>query len=134
VTRKLFSDDFVTLTFEKDASLVRYARSSRAYDSMDQVTRSHDAILDAILRLPRGACVLLLDVRAAPPRNDESFEGAIAVYGKKMFAHVRRHAVLVRTAAGRLQVARIERGHGRRQAPVFDHEATALRYLGLAVS
>jgi hypothetical protein len=72
---------------------------------------------------------LLLDVRDAPPRNDDEFEREI---GRALEAFLPRfvaHATLVKSAAGLLQVRRIEKARGPSQRPVFEDEWAAIAYL-----
>lgn len=76
---------------------------------------------------------LLIDSRAAPPRNDPEFELEIV----RAFAGFSRvfvaRAALIKSAAGKLQVRRLSREvWADDTAPVvFTHEDEALSYLGV---
>ena len=71
---------------------------------------------------------LLFDLREAPSRNDPEFEAAIKRVRDRAFARFAKVAVLVRSAAGKLQVQRMNRGQ---PAPVavFDDEDRAFDHL-----
>jgi hypothetical protein len=72
---------------------------------------------------------LLLDLRRAPPRNDDGFESIINGGIGPFVGRFGRHAVLVRTMVGKLQVKRLAVARGHEDANVFDDEAAALAYL-----
>lgn len=67
----------------------------------------------------------LLDLRAGPGRNDADFEAASRELRQSILSQFSRVAILVRSAAGKLQVKRLSEGEG----AVFLDEAEALRYL-----
>ena len=67
----------------------------------------------------------LLDLRAGPGRNDPDFEAASRELRQSILSQFTRVAILVRSAAGKLQVKRLSEGEG----AVFLDEAEALRYL-----
>ena len=54
-----------------------------------------------------GTWALLLDVRRAPARLEEGFDRALSVHFEPLMARFRRRAVVVRSAAGLLQVHRV---------------------------
>ena len=75
----------------------------------------------------RRALVLLLDMRAAPFRNDIDFETAANTHPQRFARGFLRMAVLVRTAAGRLQAQRYFRQRGLEIAAFTEEiEATSL--------
>jgi hypothetical protein len=127
----LFDDPLVRLTFDAGAGLLRYERSALPYPTTDDLRRVHDAMVEVMLRLPKRAHVILVDLRLAPPRNDDEYEATIEGYMDALFAYFRAYAILVKTAAGRLQVLRLERRHGQAHPSqaVFHEEAEALAYL-----
>lgn len=125
----MHDDPLVRVTVDADAGLLRYERSSLPFPSLDEVKRVHDELLKAVLGLPRKVYVVLLDLRLAPPRNDDAYEATIEGYMTLILGHFRAYAILVKTAAGRLQVLRLERRAGRPTQTVFHEEEEALAYL-----
>jgi hypothetical protein len=129
VPEVLFDDPLLRLTLDRDAGIARYERTARAYPSIDDVGRVHDALVAVVLGQPRGAYTILVDLRLAPPRNDEAYEATIEGYMDLLIGHFRAYAILVKTAAGRLQVLRLEKRASRPTHAVFHDEAEALAYL-----
>jgi hypothetical protein len=129
VTRTLFEDEYITLTLDEARSLVRYIRSDVPFTSMTVMRALHARIAALI---PEDAGLkLLLDVRQAPSRNDPEFETEIMRAFGTFLPKFDAHAVVARTAAGRLQAQRLERQHNTKEPGVFDNEAEALRFLGM---
>ena len=107
-------------------------RSSERFDSIEDVRALHERVADAALSVPRNGLSLLFDLREAPARNDEAFEREIMRAIQTFMPRFVRHAVLVKSAVGRLQTQRLARERGDRSPPMFTDEAEALRYLGAA--
>jgi hypothetical protein len=127
----LLDDPLLRVTLDVDAGMVRYERTEQPYPSIGELRRVHDALAAVAARLPHGRYAILLDVRRAPPRNDDDYETTIEAYIDLLMRQFQPSAVLVRTAAGRLQVNRLERRAARAASPVFHDEAEALAYLGV---
>lgn len=72
---------------------------------------------------------LLVDVRLAPGNNDPSFESRIHLFRNELAALFPVIATVVATAAGRLQISRMNRERGDRKQSVFLDETEALQYL-----
>jgi hypothetical protein len=131
VGRVLFEDRFVSVTFDEGQHLVRYVRTREAYPAVDVMNASNAAIAQAVAWVPRGTLKLLLDLRDAPPRNDDDFENAASKALTGFVPTFRAHAVLMRTAVGRLQAQRMARRDGATPTHVFTTEAEALAHLGV---
>ena len=71
---------------------------------------------------------MLVDLRAAPGRNDPDFENAMAKQRLELLRGFAAIAILVQTAAGQLQISRIGREDGVDVA-VFTDEFTAITWL-----
>ena len=82
----------------------------------------------AALRKFRGLR-LLVDVRLAPGNNDPAFESRIHMFRNELAGLFPVIATVVATAAGRLQISRMNRERGERRQAVFLDEAEALQYL-----
>jgi hypothetical protein len=127
MTKVLYKDEWVTLSFDAATRLMRYTRSDVPYATLADMDRSHAALGAAVPHIAPGT-KLLIDVRLAHPRNDAEFEAKTnsALTGfLKPFA---KHATLLRTAVGKLQTARLARARGT-TSHAFDDEAKALAYL-----
>jgi len=108
---------------------VRLERTPVPFASLEEIVSLGDEV-NSELRAAAGPGVkMLLDFRHGPPgRNDPAFEAAVErsrAMLSSLFEHV---GVLVGSAAGRLQVQRISRSHGR-PTEVFVDDAEAKRWL-----
>jgi hypothetical protein len=128
--RVLFSDAYVTVTLDDARGLVRYTRSRQPFATLDDLRGSHTAMVAALpASIPPGF-KLLIDVREAPPRNDEAFERELTPLLAQFMQPFAARAVLVRSAVGRLQVQRLSRAYDARPQ-IFDDEGKALQHLGV---
>ena len=82
----------------------------------------------AIEGIDRQRYGLLIDVRAAPGRNDPDFEKQFEPHRQRMQRGFRRVAVVVKTVHGKLQVQRYAREDGIPNA-AFDDRAAAVKWL-----
>ena len=132
MSRVLFADAHVTLAYDEASGLVRYTRSSEPFASVVEVRDSHDRMAAALPPFfPSSGLKLLIDVRAAPPRNDEAFEQVVTGLLESFVGRFSTHAFMVKSAVGRLQTQRLARTRGEAHPSVFDDERAALRFLGI---
>jgi hypothetical protein len=130
LSRVLFSDAHVTVTLDEARGFARYTRSRAPYATLDELRTSHAAMVAALpVPVPAGIR-LLVDLREAPPRNDEAFEAEMRPLLAQFMQGFAARAVLVKSAVGRLQVQRLARPYEARPQ-VFDDEGKALQHLGL---
>ncbi|HEX4448853.1 MAG TPA: hypothetical protein VH044_19060 [Polyangiaceae bacterium] len=130
MSRVLFSDAHVTVTLDEARGFARYTRSRAPYATLDELRTSHAAMVAALpVPVPAGIR-LLVDLREAPPRNDEAFEAEMRPLLAQFMQGFAARAVLVKSAVGRLQVQRLARPYEARPQ-VFDDEGKALQHLGL---
>lgn len=115
-----------TLTWDVNHSIGRFVRTSVAYASPADIAR--EAILVERALQKAGQIRLLVDLRAALPRNDPAFEADIVKLRRKLCGGGRKVAILVCTAMGALQVKRHMREDGF-AVEVFTQEAAALAHL-----
>jgi hypothetical protein len=114
---------YATISWEPGRSFARFVRNERPYASVTHID-SEGLEVEGALR-KAGRIRLLVDLRAVTPRNDASFEVAIARFRHKLFGGSQRIVVLVRTAIGALQVKRHLREDGFR-IDVFTSEEEAI--------
>lgn len=127
MVKVLYTDAWVTLTLDTTRALVRYERTDVAYANERDLETSYAAVGRAFQLLPPNA-KLLIDVRRAPPRNDDAFEAKAKPALEQLLRRFAKTATLVRTAVGKLQSIRLASARG--VTPhVYDDEDAALAYL-----
>jgi hypothetical protein len=122
----LYEDAWAVVTWDAADDVVRYTRTALPYTTGSEMAASYAKIGDT-MRAASGTR-LLIDVRLAPPRNDETFEARTAAGVEALVERFPKMATLVRTAVGRLQAGRMAKERGA-TAHVFDSEADALAFL-----
>lgn len=103
---EIFRSEYTVVTLEHGGQIVRSTRSSTPYPSVEAFRdeiRMISSKLDQIGRFGRG---LLADLRAGPARNDPAFEQAMHAVLPELRRGFRGIAVVVRSAAGALQIRR----------------------------
>ena len=124
---EIFRDEFYVVVADKE--FLRLERTALPYPTMAAMHESNLGLAGALrkARLRR----VLLDLRKGPPgRNDKEFETEGAPWRIQLAKECERVAVLVRSAAGKLQAQRLSRDERRGgNAHVFMSEAEALAYL-----
>jgi len=123
---EVWADDHFRI--ESEGPLVRITRSNAAFASIEAMESAMEELNRQLDSLERGGRRLLVDTRAAPPRNDPAFEEAFGPHRKRMLSGFQRHAVLVQTEVGRLQVNRHARADGT-DLEAFREEKSALAWL-----
>lgn len=126
--RELYRSPHFILTIDDERRVIRRARTELAFSSLAVAESAYDALLKVTDRIDRSRYAILADTRLAPPRNDPAFEQFVASLNPRLYGGYRRIAALVKTQAGRLQLARIFQERGL-NAKVFMDEAAALAYL-----
>lgn len=104
--RELLHTSHFLVTEDAIARVVTRARTAERFSSAAEVTSEYDGLVRALDAVDRGAYGVLVDLRLAPPRNDEAFEEIVSRYHAPLYDGFRRVAVVVHTAAGRLQLRR----------------------------
>jgi len=121
----------VTLAYDETRGLVRYARSAEPFVAIADMTATHEKMASALPAFFPTGLKLLIDVRQAPPRNDDAFEAVVTRTLQAFIGRFSAHAFLVQSAVGRLQTQRLARMRGAERPPVFDNERDALVHLGV---
>jgi hypothetical protein len=127
----------------RDDGIVLLRRNSTPYANLRAVNEAYDAFLKLVddwlldRRIKSGALGTrgklpvgwLYDIRFGPgQRNDPEFEGAVAARRRDLYDRSPLLAVLVRTAAGRMQLTRMSRG-AKDPIEVFSDENEAIAWL-----
>ncbi len=129
----LYEDEFYTLVAEEDGVVV-LSRSDMRASHVEDIEAALESLLTRLrahVGDTRGPA-LLIDMRAAHPRNDEPFEAVIRRFRAPFHDCFDRTAVLVQTKAGALQVRRLDREQAAdtTRNAVFDDESDARAFLG----
>jgi hypothetical protein len=101
-------------------------RSALPFASIGDITAANAAVVRKIEPRHRSAGVVV-DMRAAPSRNDPGFEAAMRGLRSNVEKGFARTAVLLATQVGKLQVNRIAREEGAASFATTDEQA-ALRF------
>jgi hypothetical protein len=126
---RAFTNDHWLLE-EDDPSLIVIRRTPAPYTEAARITASFAELERVLKAYDRDRFRLLLDMRAAPPRNDPEFERIGSPQVASFARAFHRVAILTKTAAGRLQVARhIQTWRVQDHVDAFHEEELALRYL-----
>jgi hypothetical protein len=124
---ELLRNAWFVVQFDPVKSFFHVVRSAVPFETLDDMKRRFDEVSDAIDHAGRADAGLLVDTRAAAPRNDPAFEKAFAPLRARLFGGLSRRAVLVRTPIGRLQVDRHQR-EDQNDIHVFQDEELAVAY------
>ena len=125
--RELLSNDYFKVLAEDDARTIRLVRTATPFPSEAVVEETFTA-LDRATAHVVGDWSLLIDSRGGPLRNDPHFESVLSRVRARIFARFGHIAVLVKSAVGKLQVARYAR-EDNKESRVFDDEIAARAYL-----
>lgn len=126
--KQLSANEFVSASVEELRGVARVTRSAERAPSVDVIVGAFDQAILALQGLDRARFGLLIDLRDAPGRNDAEFERTMASRRSELMRAFRAVAILVKTAVGELQVARIAREDAS-DAKVFSDDAKALDWL-----
>jgi hypothetical protein len=132
VSHVLFEDRYVVVTLDQARGLVRYARTREPFSTLDDLRAANENTARAAAGLARSTLSLLIDLREAPPRNDEEFEKEATRALATFVPGFKASAFVVKTAVGRLQAVRLTRERGGDRPAVFTSEAEALAHLGFS--
>jgi serine/threonine protein kinase len=106
--------------------ILTLTRTGAAVESTSRLRHENLKVIACFGEQYRGwGCVV--DMRKAPARNDIDFEAAMQHLRQRLSTQFARVSVLVNSAAGLLQVTRIQRGDGT-HTHITQNEREALRY------
>lgn len=126
--KQIFRNEYFTALVDEGTGIVRNIRSDKPFTSMRDLEVSFEGLIKALDDLGRARYVLLIDIRAAPGRNDPEFEAALQRFRLRWIGGFRKAGVLVQSAVGLLQVKRYAKQDGMTRL-VTDDEAELVRYL-----
>ena len=121
-----------TLTIDEARRWVEFRRSSLRLRT-EEVAAAFAPFVKALEAIDRTRYVLLIDARDGPMNNDPEFEKAMLPMMAAINRDFRLRAVIVPTAAGKLQANRadrtIQQKDGLSAAAIFDDETEARAFL-----
>jgi hypothetical protein len=124
------SDQFIARCDFRKRFVLLY-RTNVPFNAVSDLDVAFAGLERGLAGVTKSAFGLLVDTRDGPVRNDPVFEVAFERHRRKLFAHFAKRAVLVRTAAGKLQVQR-HAISDKLDVLVTDQEDQALAYLGVS--
>jgi hypothetical protein len=129
--REIFASPYLVVLVDEERGVLLVRRTKERFSTTENIRQIFSEALDKSQEFaaPRA---LLMDFRDGPLRNDAAFEAAMLSLREKMAAfraRFERHAVLIKTAVGRLQLERIRRERAQNLGEIFDNEAEAFAYL-----
>ncbi|XXT15964.1 hypothetical protein WME94_37530 [Sorangium sp. So ce429] len=124
----VWQNDHYTVLLDAALGIVWNVRSSRPFASLEELEAVKGALCHCLDGLGRSRYALLVDVRAAPGRNDPSFEAAMNRIRPRWLRGFRRVGVLVQSVVGAMQIQRYARQDGIERLITSD-ELALLEYL-----
>lgn len=121
-------NSYFVVTVDDESQLVVLQRTTEPFPTVQVALAEWDAINPSLDKIGRKGRCLLVDLRQGPARNDPGFEQALRKVVAKIHNGFVRNAVLVRLAAGALQIRRHAREDGIERL-VTDSEEVAFAYL-----
>ncbi len=106
VFRVIESNPYMLARFDSLRRLILVTRRQTAYPDMNTLHWAFDRLMASYSTIVRSEHRIIVDVRAAPSRNDEAFETALAVLRPASLGGFSRVVIFVRSLAGKLQVSR----------------------------
>jgi hypothetical protein len=101
---------------------IEVTRTAEPFESIEEMRAAFTEVSKVLDREGRQTSALLVDTRAAPPRNDPAFEQAFDAIRLMLLTGFAKIAVLVKTPAGRLQAERHAKRDGLRITVFTDME------------
>lgn len=121
-------NNYFVVTVDDELQLVVLKRTAEPFPTVHVALAEWDLINVSLDKIGRKGRCLLADLRQGPARNDPGFEQAMRKVVAKIHHGYVRNAVLVRLAAGALQIRRHAREDGIERL-VTDSEEAAFAYL-----
>lgn len=118
--RQVFQSDYFTVLVEERLRIVVTVRSTKPIGGIADLPGVFGELGAALDRIGRARYAMLADVRAGPGRNDPAFDAAFLRQMPRWVGGYRRVGVLVRTAAGMLQIQRHSKQDGIERWPCMD--------------
>jgi hypothetical protein len=129
------SSEYYVASLHQREQLVRLTRSPVPFSSREAVEEACVPIQELLDELDRSRVCLLVDSRNAPARNDQKYEQWFMPHRARMVSGLRRAAIVMRSAVGKLHAERMLRlDKADESVRVFTDEAAALLYLHALVA
>jgi cytochrome b involved in lipid metabolism len=122
----VLSSDFWLMEEDQVRKVVVLKRSAQPVEAIDDLILANRNVI-AKMRPDHADYGVVVDMRQAPSRNDPEFEDAMRLLRLEVSKHFARVAVLVTSAVGVLQVARMSRNEGAETFATQD-ELAAMRF------
>jgi hypothetical protein len=118
---------YFLVQYDKERDVVLIRRQARPFKTPDDLPQLFEALINAAKSYTGKPA--LVDLRLAKGNNSPLYEATIKSQVRRLGVLFPRSAVLVQSAAGRLQVQRLARERGDSGQNVFTDEAEAFAFL-----
>jgi hypothetical protein len=125
--RILHESPYFSALHDPRNDIIWIRRTAIPYASLDAISEVFGPLIAAVR--PYSAKPSLTDLRQARGNNDPAWEATLMPYVKRLYGTFPVRAILVMTAAGKLQTQRLARERGEDYHIVFTDEAEAIAYL-----
>jgi hypothetical protein len=117
--RVLYATEFYVLSEAKMEKVAVLRRTAQGFTSLDVVRSENERLIGWFSKCL--APSIIVDMREAPPNNDEHFEVAMRRLRSAVGRRFERVVVLVASATGQMQVTRLHRHEGASYSVTRDH-------------
>jgi hypothetical protein len=124
----ILQNEHFTVDVDPTLKLARISRTAIPFASADQVASKWLEVSRALDRIGRRQLAQLVDLRAAPGRNEPEFEAAMLRVRPMVMRDFRRIGILVQSTVGAMQIKRHVREDGIERM-ISSSEAELLAYL-----
>jgi hypothetical protein len=107
--KQVSRNEYFTVLVDERMGIIRTIRSDKPFASIQELEASFAALSKILDDLGRARFALIVDIRAAPGRNDPEFEAALQRVRHLWIGGFRKVGVLVQSVVGMLQVKRYAR-------------------------
>ena len=125
--RTLHESPYFAAVYDSRNDIIIIRRSAVPYASLALISEVFSPLIAAVR--PYSAKPALTDLRSARGNNDPTWEATLKPYVKRLYETFAVRAILVQTAAGKLQTQRLARERGETTQNIFTDESEAITYL-----
>lgn len=125
---EILQNEHFSVAVDPTLKLARVSRTAVPFSSADQVASKWLEVSRVLDRIGRRQLSQLVDLRAAPGRNEPEFEAAMLRVRPMVMREFRRIGILVQSTVGAMQIKRHVREDGIERM-ISSNEAELLAYL-----
>lgn len=127
-SREILQNEYFSVAVDPTLKLARVSRTAVPFTSADQLSSKWIEVSRVLDLIGRRQLSQLVDLRAAPGRNEPEFEAAMLRIRPMVMRDFRRIGILVQSTVGAMQIKRHVREDGIERM-ISSNEADLLAYL-----